>query len=154
MVRYVHTNIAARDWKLLADFYCDVLGCVRVGHERDLSGADVDAGVGVPGARIRGVHLLLPGHGASGPTLEIFRYDPSVADGTAPSIRRPGLGHLAFGVDDVASTRARVLAAGGRAVGELVRTMSGAKVVEWCYVTDPEGNGIELQRWESAAPAP
>lgn len=148
MIRYVHTNLVARDVARLERFYVDVLGCVRVGHERDLSGAAVDASLGVVGARIVGVHLALPGFGEGGPTLELFRYTP-VDEGSAPSVRRPGLGHLAFAVDDVEAMRAKVLAAGGRAVGEIVRVGSGAKEVTFCYVTDPEGNGIELQRWHA-----
>jgi catechol-2,3-dioxygenase len=41
-----------------------------------------------------------------------------------------------------------VLRAGGTAVGEIVAltTAAGARVT-WCYVTDPEGNIIELQAW-------
>jgi hypothetical protein len=41
-----------------------------------------------------------------------------------------------------------VLAAGGRAVGEIVTltTATGSKVT-WVYVTDPEGNVLELQSW-------
>ena len=51
-------------------------------------------------------------------------------------------------VDDVPSAREAVLAAGGRPVGEVVTltTASGSKVT-WVYVTDPEGNVIELQSW-------
>jgi hypothetical protein len=41
-----------------------------------------------------------------------------------------------------------VLAAGGRAVGELVTvTIPGVGPITFAYVTDPEGNVIELQRW-------
>ena len=36
--RYVHTNLIARDWRVLARFYQEVLGCVPVPPERDLSG--------------------------------------------------------------------------------------------------------------------
>lgn len=48
----------------------------------------------------------------------------------------------------MAAAREATLAAGGRAVGEMVtlQTASGAHVT-WCYVTDPEGNIIELQAW-------
>ena len=51
---------------------------------------------------------------------------------------------------DVAAARAEVLAAGGKPVGEVVtlQIASGAKVT-WCYVTDPEGNVIELQAWSA-----
>jgi hypothetical protein len=48
----------------------------------------------------------------------------------------------------VESARLRVLAAGGRAVGEVVTlTATMGRRVTWCYVTDPEGNVIELQSW-------
>ena len=45
--RYVHTNLIARDWAGLARFYQDILGCVPVPPERDLSGPDMDAGTGI-----------------------------------------------------------------------------------------------------------
>ena len=63
-------------------------------------------------------------------------------------MNRPGLGHLAFSVDDVRAAREAVLAAGGGAVGEVVtlETATGAKVT-WCYLRDIEGNIIELQSW-------
>jgi catechol-2,3-dioxygenase len=39
-----------------------------------------------------------------------------------------------------------VLAAGGRPVGEVVTLVNAAgKALTWVYVTDPEGNVIELQ---------
>lgn len=94
-----------------------------------------------------GVHLRLPGHGDTGPTLEIYAYSPVLeAPGTA--VNRPGYGHLAFEVASVAGAREQVLAAGGSPVGEIVTLArsNGAKVT-WCYVTDPEGNIIELQSW-------
>jgi predicted enzyme related to lactoylglutathione lyase len=59
------------------------------------------------------------------------------------------LRHIAFEVDDVQAARDEVLAAGGAAVGEVVTTNAGPRSVTWCYVTDPEGNVIELQRWAS-----
>ncbi len=73
-VRYVHTNLIARDWRALASFYREVFGCVPVPPERDYAGAALEAGTGVPGAALQGVHLRLPGHGSAGPTLEIYTY--------------------------------------------------------------------------------
>ena len=100
--RYVHTNIVARDWRRLAAFYAQVLGCVPVPPERDLSGRWMDAATGIDGVHIRGAHLRLPGYGDDGPTLEIFSYDEE-EEGVTPAVNRPGLGHLAFAVDDVAT---------------------------------------------------
>jgi len=146
-VRYVHTNLIARDWQALARFYETHLGCVRVLPERDYSGAEIEAGTGVPNAALRGMHLRLPGHGAKGPTLEIFSYS-RLAEGLTPAANRPGFGHIAFEVASVSDARREVLAAGGKAVGEIVSltTAAGARVT-WCYVTDPEDNVIELQSW-------
>jgi catechol 2,3-dioxygenase-like lactoylglutathione lyase family enzyme len=146
-VRYAHTNLIARDWRALADFYESVLGCVPVPPERDYSGATLEAGTGVPGATLAGVHLRLPGHGPGGPTLEIYNYS-QLAAGPPPAVNLPGLAHLAFDVASVEEARREVLAAGGERVGEIVTltTSTGARVT-WCYVTDPEGNIIELQAW-------
>ena len=145
--RYAHTNLIARDWRALARFYGDVFGCTVVPPERDYAGAALEAGTGVRGATLRGVHLRLPGHGEQGPTLEIYSYG-AMTDPGARAVNRPGLAHLAFEVVDVAAARAEVLARGGSAIGELVAlaTATGAKVT-WCYVADPEGNAIELQSW-------
>jgi glyoxylase I family protein len=145
--KYVHTNLIARDWRCLAAFYESVFGCTPVPPERDLSGDWLDATTGIPHARIRGVHLRLPGYGETGPTLEVFQYDRE-EERPATAVNRPGFGHIAFAVDDVGAAQEAVLAAGGRAVGDLVSaTIPGAGTISVVYVTDPEGNVIELQQW-------
>jgi predicted enzyme related to lactoylglutathione lyase len=151
--RYGHTNLVARDWRLLAGFYEQLFGCEPVPPERDYRGPDLEAGTGVAGAALRGVHLRLPGHGPTGPTLEIYQYEPEL-DAIPQAVNRPGFGHIAFAVDDVPQARQAVLDAGGRSVGEVVtlQTSDGRRVT-WCYVTDPEGNIVELQAW-SEAPSP
>ncbi|MDS4031929.1 MAG: VOC family protein [Candidatus Contendobacter sp.] len=145
--KYVHTNLIADDWRALSDFYQQLFGCVPVPPERDFRGESLEAGTGIPGAHLRGVHLRLPGYGAAGPTLEIFSYNTRTERGTT-AVDRPGFGHIAFSVADVADARTAVLQRGGRAIGEIVtlKVATGAKVT-WCYVTDPEGNIIELQAW-------
>jgi predicted enzyme related to lactoylglutathione lyase len=146
--RYAHTNLIAQDWHLLAKFYQDIFGCTPVPPERHYSGNDLERGTGVAGSELHGVHLRLPGYGEAGPTLEIYTYS-ILLDGEQPAVNRPGLGHLAFEVADVAAARSEVLASGGKIVGEVVQltTALGSKVT-WCYVTDPEGNIIELQCWD------
>jgi predicted enzyme related to lactoylglutathione lyase len=145
--RYAHTNLIARDWRALAGFYERLFGCVPVPPERHYAGATLEAGTGVRGSTLDGVHLRLPGHGEEGPTLEIYSYSIP-ADGPAPAVNRPGLAHLAFEVASVTEAREAVFAAGGRAVGEVVTlTTAAGRRVTWCYVTDPEGNILELQSW-------
>jgi catechol 2,3-dioxygenase-like lactoylglutathione lyase family enzyme len=145
--RFVHTNLIARDWRTLAQFYTRVFGCEVVPPERNYAGGDLEAGTGVKGSTLRGVHLRLPGYGSGGPTLEIFTYSIN-ANSTTPSVNRPGFAHIAFEVPSVREARRAVLDAGGAAVGEIVTlTTSAGSRVTWCYVADPEGNVIELQSW-------
>ena len=64
------------------------------------------------------------------------------------SANREGLGHIAFAVDDVEATRANVLANGGSDIGQIVEAeIDGVGRLSFCYVADPEGNIIELQKW-------
>lgn len=143
--RFGHVNIVAHDWRKLAAFYTDLFGCVLVPPERDYAGPVLESGTGVKGSTLKGVHLRLPGLGPDGPTLEIYSYSV-IKEGSTPAVNRPGLAHLAFIVDSVPRAHARVLAAGGKAVGEVVTTTPGPGInITWCYLTDPEGNVIELQ---------
>jgi catechol 2,3-dioxygenase-like lactoylglutathione lyase family enzyme len=145
---YRHTNIISEDWNKLARFYETVFGCIRVPPERHLSGRWLDKGTGVVNAKLSGVQLRLPGHGDSGPTLEIFQYAEN-AERLPPAPNREGIGHLAFEVDDVAEAMAEVLANGGRKVGEITSfEVEGIGVISFVYIADPEGNMIELQAFD------
>jgi catechol 2,3-dioxygenase-like lactoylglutathione lyase family enzyme len=150
--RFGHVNVIARDWRALAAFYADVFGCVFVPPERDYSGPDLARGTGVAGAALRGAHLRLPGLGADGPTIEIYQYG-SMPPVVPPAVNRPGFQHIAFAVPSVAAARGTGFAAGGRAGGEVVtlETADG-RFVTWAYVTDPEGNILELQSWSDVRP--
>jgi predicted enzyme related to lactoylglutathione lyase len=148
-IRYVHTNLVARDWKRLATFYEQVFGCTPVPPERHLAGDWLEAATGVPGAEIRGTHLRLPGYGDNGPTLEVFQYNRQ-SDAKQKAVNRPGFAHIAFAVDDVEAARDAVLAAGGGITGQIVSVaVPAAGQITFAYVTDPEGNVIELQRWSA-----
>ena len=143
--KFGHLNLVARDWKKLAAFYTDLFGCVLVPPERDYAGPLLESGTGVKGSTLKGVHLRLPGGGPDGPTLEIYSYTV-MQEGSTPAVNRPGFAHLAFIVDSVPTAHAQVLASGGRAVGAIVTTTPGTGIhITWCYLTDPEGNVIELQ---------
>ncbi len=145
-VRYIHTNLIARDWRRLSTFYQEVFGCEPVLPERHLEGEWLERGSGVAGARLQGVHLRLPGCSEQGPTLEIFQYTQNI-ETPAPAANRSGFGHIAFAVDDVAAAREAVLEAGGSALGTVESVIvEGAGRVTWTYMRDPEGNIIELQR--------
>jgi len=145
-VKYTHTNLVARNWRKLADFYIKVFGCTPVPPERDLSGEWLDKAAAMYGTHIRGVHLRLPGHGDAGPTLEVFQYDQKM-EAETPAPNMPGYGHIAFAVDDVEATKEAVLAMGGGSVGEVVNVdLPGVGRLEFAYMRDPEGNVIEIQK--------
>jgi predicted enzyme related to lactoylglutathione lyase len=148
--RFGHVNVIAHDWRLLAAFYERVFGMQIVPPLRDYCGPDLEAGTGIAGAALRGAHLRLPGLGPDGPTLEIYQYESGPA-GLPAAANRPGYQHIAFAVPDVPAARYAVVAAGGSRVGSIVvATTADGRRVTWTYVTDPEGNIIELQSWAEA----
>lgn len=147
-MRYAHTNIVAGDWRKLADFYVRVFGCTVKPPERRLSGDWLDQATGLSGAVLEGVHLLLPGHGDTGPTLEIFSYQntheraPFMANHT-------GLTHIAFEVEDVKQTFKIALSNGANRLGEITeKTIEGVGKLTFVYFRDPEGNIVEIQSWQ------
>lgn len=146
--RYAHTNIVCEDWERLSRFYQAVFECEPVPPVRDQSGEWLSRGTGVTNASLRGVHLRLPGHGPDGPTLEIYQYG-RIERNLPPAANRKGLGHLAFLVDDVAAARARVLAHGGGELGAITHALvEGVGAITFVYMTDPEGNVLEIQHWD------
>jgi predicted enzyme related to lactoylglutathione lyase len=145
--RYVHTNLMARDWRKLVRFYSNVFGCIPKPPERDISGDWLDRVAGLKKARLRGMHLYLPGFEQDAPTLEIFSYDEMI-ERPMPVANEPGYGHLAFAVEDVITSLRAVIGAGGSAVGEVMTTtVAGVGELSVVYARDPEGNIIELQKW-------
>jgi catechol 2,3-dioxygenase-like lactoylglutathione lyase family enzyme len=145
--KFAHTNIIAQDWEKIVEFYREVFGCKPLYQGQDLSGRWLEDITGVPDAKLRVIHMLLPGHGDDGPTLEVIRYhEQKQTQETAAN--RPGFGHIAFIVDDVQAAHDAVLAAGGGTVGEIITVdLPGRGTVTEVYATDPEGNIIELQKW-------
>jgi catechol 2,3-dioxygenase-like lactoylglutathione lyase family enzyme len=146
--RYAHTNLVATAWRQLAKFHEEVFGCVPMQPTRNYSGSGIEQLTGLLGASLQGIHLRLPGHGEHGPTLEIFTYTPSLPT-PEPTANRCGYGHVAFSGEDLGDACRAVLAAGGGTVGHQVRfALPDGSAVTAAYVTDPEGNIIELQSWE------
>jgi catechol 2,3-dioxygenase-like lactoylglutathione lyase family enzyme len=145
--RFGHVNVTSRDWRRLAAFYTDLFGLELVPPERDYRGPDLEAATGIPDAHLTGAHLRLPGHGPTGPTLEIYQYEEVEASAGA-RVARAGWGHIAFQVPDVPAALAALLEAGGGRFGDAVTlTTADGRHVTWCYATDPDGNIVELQAW-------
>ncbi len=147
-MKFAHTNIAAENWQKLADFYVQTFACTVKPPERRLSGSWLDRATGLSGAELEGVHLLLPGHGENGPTLEIFSYTDF--EKSLPIMANHiGFTHIAFVVDIVAETLAAALDNGAEELGKITeRAVAGVGLLTFVYVRDPEGNIVEIQAWE------
>ena len=146
-MRYVHTNIIAKDWRKLSAFYVKVFRCRITPPERCYQGEWLDKGLGVTGVKLEGVHLRLPGCGDNGPTLEIFTYVPQ--ENSAKLMpNETGYSHIAFEVDEVEHTLSDVLSNGGSALGRISeKKVEGIGLLKFVYLRDPEGNIIEIQSW-------
>jgi catechol 2,3-dioxygenase-like lactoylglutathione lyase family enzyme len=147
-LKYVHTNIISEDWKKLSEFYIKVFDCKIVPPIRKQSGTWLSKGTGLDNASLEGVHLLLPGFGSDGPTLEIYSYeDTKKRNPVNPN--NCGFTHLAFEVEDVSKTLKKILENGGARQGELVeKKIEGKGFLTFTYARDPDGNLIEIQRWD------
>jgi len=146
-IKFAHTNIVAKDWRKLSDFYITVFNCKEKPPERDLSGKWLDILTKIPNVHINGIHLVLPGFDLDGPTLEIFEYNNNVKDNKI--INKEGFGHIAFSVEDVEKCLEKVIEYGGTTVGEIIKTnINGVGKIHVVYAKDPEDNVIEIQKWE------
>ena len=147
-MKYVHTNIISKDWKSLVKFYIDTFECKLVPPVRKQEGYWLSMGTGVENASLEGAHLLLPGHGEKGPTLEIYQYK-HIEDQTFAPANRRGFGHIAFEVDEVEKVVNTLLKNGGSLAGEISgRLIEGVGEITFVYARDPEGNLIEIQSWK------
>jgi predicted enzyme related to lactoylglutathione lyase len=146
-MKYVHTNIIAKNWRLLSDFYIKVFECIPVPPERNLEGDWLERGTGVKNASLQGIHLLLPGFGKNGPTLEIFQYQENKEKLKAIA-NREGFGHIAFSVANIEEVLEKMILSGGTKLGEVVKKDFDKETITFTYAKDPEGNIIELQTRE------
>jgi predicted enzyme related to lactoylglutathione lyase len=146
-IRYAHTNIVAENYKKLAEFYMQALGCEIALPDSTLSGEWLERGIGITGAVIKGMTLTLPGYDKKGPTMEIFQYNEMQKNQQPPAANRQGFGHIAFYVDDVLSVTEKIVAAGGKRLGEIAEKSFKSGTLTFTYTTDPEGNIVELLKW-------
>jgi catechol 2,3-dioxygenase-like lactoylglutathione lyase family enzyme len=108
----------------------------------------LDHATGLQKAVLEGVHLLLPGQGKSGPTLEIFSYQNNY-ECELSMANHTGFTHIAFEVDDVDQTLNEALKSGGRLLGNVTeKTVDGVGDLTFVYFRDPEGNIVEIQSWK------
>ena len=142
-----HVNLVVADMPRMLAFYRDVLG-FTVTKQVTISGDWIGETVGLTNVSAEVVYLDLP----SGPRIELLRYlSPDAI--RAPGVEKPnaiGLRHMAFKVDDVDATTAKLRAAsveffsGVQTVPDSQVTYAGGVRKRLVYFRDPEGNILEL----------
>ena len=136
--RMDHVGIVVDDLAAATAFFLE-LGLELQG-EGQVEGGWVDRIVGLEGVRTELAMMQTPdGHGR----LELIRFRTPPARGDdrdAPANTR-GIRHIAFVVDDIDATLARLRARGGGLVGEVERYRD---IFRLCYVRGPEGIIVEL----------
>lgn len=149
-IRFAHTNIIAKDWKRLADFYQKVFACELIEPKRELEGEWLEKGTAIKNAKLQGAHLRLPGYTQDqAPTLEIFQYSENLAKSLPAKANREGFGHIAFQVDEIEAVLSKALKAGAKILSkELVeKNIEQVGKLKFLYILDPEENIVELQSW-------
>ncbi|MEQ9619820.1 MAG: VOC family protein [Deltaproteobacteria bacterium] len=149
-IRFAHLSITATDLKKLSEFYMKALGFVPALAEKGFSGEWVEKGTGVKGADFRRIHLRLPGSEDS-PLLEIIQYTETIDGASRGPANSAGIRHVAFEVESDENLRKLfdlVIRNGGGKLGEISsHRVEGLGEVSFVYMTDPEGNIVELVSW-------
>jgi len=137
-----HVGITVKDLDASIRFYHDILG-LSFSNEPSpwFDGEELGLAVGVPGAALRQVSLLL-----GDTTLELLEYKSPPSETPAPlRSNNRGASHVAFLVDDIEATKAELEAKG-------IAFFSPVNVVDegvlagwrWAYFSDPDGYPLEL----------
>ena len=137
-----HVGITVKDLDASIRFYHDVLGLEFANEPSPwFEGDELSRGVGVPGAALRQVSLLV-----GDTTLELLEYrsPPSGTDGPLPS-NDLGASHVAFAVDDIEARKAELEAKGIEFYGRVNTVDDGVLAGwRWVYFEDPDGYPLEL----------
>lgn len=138
-ITYDHTGFITPDIERTIAFWTETMGFEpRPAVERN--GDWVPGLTGVPGARLKLVHLF--GYGSH---LEFIQFSASAGNDSAPASNQASAGHVCFKVSDVAEMRDRIVAGGGKALGEITTVTEGSAAgIKGLYMTDPFGVIIEL----------
>jgi catechol 2,3-dioxygenase-like lactoylglutathione lyase family enzyme len=140
-----HTNIVVSDLDRAVDFHTRILG-LEVASEIVIDDAEFSRGVGIPGTKVRGAFLEVPG---TTTVIELFEYMTSDSR-PLPEDARPsdiGVGHICFSVSDIDAVYEKLSAAGVKFKSSPVTISKDhpqAGGVRFCYFHDPDGTLLEI----------
>ena len=137
-----HVGITVKDLDTSIRFYHDVLG-LQFSNEPSpwFEGEELGPAVGVPGAALRQVSLLL-----GDTTVELLEYKnpPSETSGPLGS-NSFGASHIAFLVDDIEAKKVELEARGIAFYSDVNYVDEGVLAGwRWVYFEDPDGYPLEL----------
>ena len=143
-----HVTIAVADAAPAIEFFA-LLG-FRKEHVTTIDGGEPAAYMGMPGMKAQHITLALEG---ADPRFEIqlleFEPTPGFDPGEHPTnLRRRGYNHLAFRVDDIEETTARLVGHGVKLLSEEMDYISR----KLRFFEGPEAITLELVEWVDAAP--
>ncbi len=137
-----HAGVTVANLDRSLTFYEGLLGLAVAAISLE-EGAEIEAIVGHPGARLRIADLTLP----AGGVLELVQYEvPAEAPVTARHTQA-GTSHIALRVGNLAEVHGRLAAAGADLISTAPVPISDEGEFAGCtvlYLRDPDGNVIEL----------
>ncbi|HEY8408662.1 MAG TPA: VOC family protein [Gaiellaceae bacterium] len=137
-----HVGITVKDLDASIRFYHDVLG-LQFSNEPSpwFDGPELGPAVGVPGAGLRQVSLIL---GDS--TFELLEYKSPPSETAQPLLSNNiGASHVAFLVDDIHAKKAELEAQGIEFYSDVNTVDEGVLAGwRWVYFEDPDGYPLEL----------
>ena len=136
--RLTHVGICVSDLERSLRFYRDLLG-FRFEHELEVEGEPSDTLLRLRGVKLHAVYLY-----RDGVRIELLRFaSPAAPPPRARAMHEHGLTHISFRVADLDATLAALRAAGERILDETVIRLPEFEAAA-CFVTDPDGQLIEL----------
>ncbi|HKC30035.1 MAG TPA: VOC family protein [Jatrophihabitans sp.] len=141
-----HVGFSVRDIEASIRFYSEGLGLTLV-HRQSQDNDYTHKLVGYPDANLNIAQFAITGveGPASGHVLELIEYVTPRGEQIDPQNNRIAAGHLAFEVDDMDATVARLRELGARFVSDPVQITAGInKGGRTVYLYDPDGVTLEL----------
>lgn len=133
-MQYLHTMVRVSDLQASLEFYCDALGLVETSRTESEAGRFTLIFLAAP----EDLHLA---KSSSAPLLELtYNWDPEIYNGGR------NFGHLAFRVDDIYATCAKLAEAG-------VRINRPPRDGHMAFVRSPDNISIELLQRGDRLPA-
>ena len=148
MIKYKrlrHIALVVKNKENIIDFYTNILG-FQLRDRYIIKSADIRKGIGLPKAKAKGAHLIIP---SSDVELELFEFEKNIEKKSEEYIAsHPGFRHIAIVVETLKETYEYLKNKNVSFISEpiCVNEPDCFKGFKFVYMKDPEGNIIELNQ--------